>query len=185
MSDRALSPAQAGTVIASGQRGPIAKIDLGRRVQTVRRRIISCRAASLKMWFTGRTQIARENAAARHYENRVSPLYWAVNGEKQIRVLVQLVRDRPTSFDADFGAPVATVRHEIWQYTRSYSSWTKDRKTEVLDRTLLLREEFQRWTWIWEPRLGGIEVNRKPVTIVYRLPTKFDPRSSRGWFPNR
>ena len=132
-----------------------------------------------------RDEIAREIAAARHYENSVSPLYWAVNGEKQIRVLVQLVRDRPTSFDADFGAPVATVRHEIWQYTRSYGSWTKDRRTEVLDRILLPREEFHRWTWIWEPRLGGIEVSRKPMTIVYRLPTKFDQRTSRGWFPDR
>ncbi len=132
-----------------------------------------------------RDEIGREIATARHYENKVAPLYWASNGEKQVRILVQLVRDRPTSFDAEFGAPVATVRHEIWQYTRSYGSWTKDRRTEVLDRILLTREEFRRWTWVWDPRLGGIKVGRKPVTIAYRLPTKFDPQTVRGWFPDR
>ena len=101
-----------------------------------------------------------------------------------MRILVQLVRDKPTSYDGDFGAPVATVRHEVWQYTNNYGGWVKDRRTEVLDRILMARSEFQKWTWVWEPRLGGIEVGTKPVTVTYELPERFDPHEAKGWFPN-
>ena len=130
-----------------------------------------------------RDWIVKHIAGSQHYENKVEPLFLA-GDEKQVRILVQLVRDKPTSFDADFGAPVATVRHEIWQYTNNYGGWVKDRRTEVLDRILLARSELQRWTWVWEPRLGGIEVGTKPVTITYELPEKFNPHDAKGWFPN-
>ncbi len=80
-----------------------------------------------------RETITKHIAKSRHYENKVSPLYLAGN-DKQVRILVQLVRDQPTSFDGDFGAPVATVRHEIWQYTNNYGGWVKDRRTEVLEQ---------------------------------------------------
>ena len=76
------------------------------------------------------------------------------------------------------------MRHEVWQYTNHYGGWVKDRRTEVLDRVLMARSEFRRWTWVWEPRLGGIEVGAKPVTISYELPVKFDPKSHHGWFPH-
>jgi len=130
-----------------------------------------------------RETIVRHIAKSRHYENKVSPLYLAGN-DKQVRILVQLVRDQPTSFDGDFGAPVATARHEIWQYTNNYGGWVKDRRTEVLDRVLMAKNEFHRWTWIWEPKLGGIEVGKKAASISYRLPRRFDPRTARGWFPD-
>jgi hypothetical protein len=130
-----------------------------------------------------RDWIAQDIGKARHYENKVSPLFWA-GGDKQVRILVQLVRDQPTSFDADFGAPVATVRHEVWQYTNNYGGWVKDRRTEVLDRILMPRSEFRLWTWVWEPKLGGIEVGKNPITMSYKLPTSFDPRTARGWFRN-
>jgi hypothetical protein len=126
--------------------------------------------------------VVKDIAESRHYENKVQPLYVA-GDEKQARVLVQLARDLPTSYDADFGAPVATVRHEVWQYTNRYGGWVKDRKTKVLDRILLARSEFRRWTWAWEPALGGIEVGRKPVKVSYELPAQFDPATARGWFP--
>ena len=71
----------------------------------------------------------------------MTPLFLA-GDEKQVRILVQLVRDRETSFDGDFGAPVATVRHEVWQYTNHYGGWVKDRKTEVLDRILMAAERI-------------------------------------------
>ncbi len=79
-----------------------------------------------------RETIIKHIAKSRHYENKVAPLYLAGN-DKQVRILVQLVRDQPTSFDGDFGAPVATARHEIWQYTNNYGGWVKDRRTEVLE----------------------------------------------------
>jgi hypothetical protein len=128
-----------------------------------------------------RDRVVQDIAAARHYENKVAPLYLAGDA-KQIRVLVQLVRDQPTSYDAEYGTPVATVRHEVWQYTNRYGGWAKEKKTKILDRLLLPRSEFRRWTWVWEPALGGIEVKDRPVRISCEVPDRFDPRRSRGWF---
>jgi len=129
-----------------------------------------------------RETITKHIARSRHYENKVSPLYLAGN-DKQVRILIQLVRDQPTSFDGDFGAPVATVRHEIWQYTNNYGGWVKDRRTEVLDRVIMAKSEFRRWTWVWEPKLGGIAVGKKAASLSYELPRRLDPKTARGWFP--
>ena len=89
-----------------------------------------------------RDWIVNHIARSKHYENKVAPLFLA-GDEKQVRILVQLVRDQPTSYDGDFGAPVATVRHEVWQYTNNYGGWVKDKRTEVLDRILMAKSEFQ------------------------------------------
>jgi hypothetical protein len=129
-----------------------------------------------------RDTIIKDIAQSQHFENKGTPLYLA-GDEKQVRVFMQLVRDQPTSYDGDFGAPVAVVRHEVWQYANHYGGWVKDRRTKILDRVLLARGEFRRWTWVWEPRLGGIEVKKEPVKVSYGLPERFDPESARGWFP--
>ena len=129
-----------------------------------------------------RDWILKHIARSQHYENKVVPLFLA-GDEKQVRILMQLVRDKPTSYDGDFGAPVATVRHEVWQYTNQYGGWVKERRTEVLDRILMAKSDFQHWTWVWEPRLGGIEVAAKPATLTYALPAKYDPQTAKGWFP--
>ena len=100
-----------------------------------------------------------------------------------MRVLVQLLRDKPTSFDRRFGAPVATLRHEVWQYTNQYGGWVKERRTRVLDRTLMARERLCRWTWIWQPRLGGIDVAETPVVVTYEIPRPFDREHVRGLLP--
>jgi hypothetical protein len=128
-----------------------------------------------------RDDIVKDIAAGRYYENKVAALYLG-GDDRQVRVLVQLVRDQPTSYDGDFGAPVATVRHEVWQYTNHTGAWVKDRKTKILDRLLLARSEFRRWTWVWEPRLGGIEVGKAPVKVSFEVPARFDPQTARGWF---
>lgn len=128
-----------------------------------------------------REKVAGDVAKSRHYENKVTPLFMA-GDDKQVRVLVQLVRDQETSYDAEYGTPVATARHEIWQYTYRYGGWVKERSTRVLDRVLLPRAEFRRWTWAWEPQLGGIEVGDIPLKMAYRLPARFYPKAARGWF---
>ncbi len=130
-----------------------------------------------------RDRIVKDIAKSHHYENKVAPLFLA-GDDKQVRILVQLVRDQSTSFDADFGAPAATIRHEFWQYSNNYGGWVKDRKTKVLDRVLMARTELQHWTWVWKPQLGGIAVGKEPVTISYELPARFDRRSDQGWFPD-
>ena len=103
-----------------------------------------------------------------HYENKVEPLYFG-GDKKAVRVLVRLVRDKPTSYEHEFPG-AATVRHEIWQYSQNYGAWQKEKRTKVLDRVMLHRDELHRWTWLWDPKLGGREVGSQPITIKYDLP---------------
>lgn len=112
-----------------------------------------------------RRSIADHIKQSRHYENKVVPLYMGGN-EKVVRVLVMLIRDKPTSYTPGTG----TIRHEIWQYTWKYGGWQKERRTRVLDRLLMQVGELRRWTWLWDPKLGGIEVGSSPMTIRYELP---------------
>ena len=113
-----------------------------------------------------------------HYENKVEPL--CLGGDKKvIRVLVQLIRDKPTSYTPGAG----TMRHEIWQYTFKYGGWQKEKRTHVLDRILLPVAELRRWTWLWDARLGGIEVGSSPATIKYQLPKRSDEKKLKGLYP--
>ncbi len=118
-----------------------------------------------------RQAIESDIAQSRHYENKVTPLYMSGDA-KAVRVLVQLLRDEPTSYDAEYGEPVATLRHEVWQYTYNYGAWTKERRTRVLDRILSAKRVLRQWTWLWQPELGGVRVGERDVVIRYRLPAK-------------
>jgi hypothetical protein len=107
---------------------------------------------------------------SQHYENKVVSLCLAGNKDKKaVRVLVMLIRDKPTSYEAD-SPGAATIRHELWQYSWNYGGWQKDKRTKVLDRALLHRDELRKWTWLWDPKLGGIEVGSRPLGIKYDLP---------------
>jgi hypothetical protein len=117
-----------------------------------------------------------------HYENKVVPLYLGGN-EKAVRVLMMLLRDKPTSYEGD-SPGAATLRHEIWQYTSNYGAWRKEKRTKVLDRVLLPRDELRRWTWIWDPKLGGIEMKDFPKTIKYAIPSPLKKSKLRGLFPH-
>ena len=116
---------------------------------------------------------------SRHYENKVVPLYMA-GDKKDVRVLVMLIRDQPTSYKPGAG----TMRHEIWQYTWNYGGWRKQKRTKVMDRVLLQVAELRRWTWLWDPQLGGIEVKSSPVTVEYELPKPSDKRRLKGLYPD-
>jgi hypothetical protein len=130
-----------------------------------------------------RDKILTDVAKSRHYENKVSTLYVAEADDKQARLLVQLVRDLPTSYDGDAGFPVATIRHEVWQYTFHYGGWAKDRRTEVLDRVLLPRDQLARWAWVWDAKLGGLEITEDARSISIALPSVLDPARVKGWLP--
>ncbi len=130
-----------------------------------------------------RDWIIKDISKSQHYENKVKPLFLAAADKKQFRILMQLVRDKATSFDADFGAPVATVRHEVWQYTFNYGGWVKERKTAVLDRIIMAKADFHKWTWLWDPKLGNVQVSSKPVQVEYRVPSESEPGTAKGWFP--
>jgi hypothetical protein len=115
--------------------------------------------------------IREKIAAARYYENKVAPLAMAGNKEK-VRVLMQLLRDEKTSFDKQFGAPVATLRYEVWQFTNHLGGWTRDRHSKVLHRILDARAKVRKRTWLWDRKLGGLRLTRErsSVKLEYRIP---------------
>ena len=53
----------------------------------------------------------------------------------------------------------------------------------MLDRILLPRDELRKWTWLWEPKLGGIEVTSQSVTIQYELPSQAGLKKLPGLHP--
>lgn len=110
-------------------------------------------------------------AQTAYYENKVTPLAFAGNDER-VRVLMQLLRDKPTSFDAEYGAPVATLRYEIWQFTNHFGGWTRDKQSKVLHRILEAKAKTHRRTWLWDRALGGIRLaDRQPAgNIRYEIP---------------
>lgn len=115
-----------------------------------------------------------------HYENKVVPLY--LGGDKKaVRLLMMLLRDKVTSYEGEV-AGAATLRHEIWQYDWNYGGWVKNRRTRVLDRILMHRDELRKWTWLWDPKLGGVDIGNKPLTIHYRMP-KPGERKLKGLYP--
>ena len=117
---------------------------------------------------------------APHYENKVERLYLA-GDKKEVRALVMLIRDKPTSYEAEQPG-AATIRHEIWQFTWRYGGWVKEKRTRVLDRLLLHRDELRKWTWLWAPELGGIDVKDQPITIKFDLPAASE-RRLKGLYP--
>ncbi len=107
----------------------------------------------------------------RWYENKVTPLFVAGN-EGRARVFVQLLRDRPTSADGLLGQPVATLRYELWQFDKRFGVWDQERTTKVLYRLRMPRLELRQWTWLWDPRLGGVSVVEPRTDFRYRVPGK-------------
>jgi hypothetical protein len=112
-----------------------------------------------------RQWIDKDIRSSRHYENKVVPLYMG-GDDKVIRILVMLIRDKPTSYESEMPG-AATMRFEVWQYTWRY---------------ILPRGDLRQWTWVWDSRLGGIEVKDSPVTVEYK-PPKLSERKLKGLYP--
>jgi hypothetical protein len=116
-----------------------------------------------------------------HYENKVEPLY--LGGDKKaVRVLVMLIRDKPTSYEGE-SPGAATMRHEIWQYSWNYGAWQKEKRTKVMDRILMPRDQLRKWTWLWDPKLGGINVKDQSISIKYDLPKPPMTQQLKGLYP--
>ena len=122
--------------------------------------------------------IAGDIKKSRHYENKVVPL--AMGGDKRVvRVLVMLIRDLPTSYTKGAG----TMRFEVWQYTWKYGGWVKEKRTRVLHRVLLKVSELRRWNWLWEPKLGDVEMSGRPKTVRYKIPNETEAKGLDGLHP--
>jgi hypothetical protein len=118
------------------------------------------------------------------YENKVVPLYLGQGkGDKQpVRVLMMLIRDKMTSYEGDMPG-AATMRFEIWQYTWQYGGWEKEKRTKVMHRVILHRDELRKWTWLWDPKLGGIEVKTAPIAIECQMPSASAEKTLKGLYP--
>jgi hypothetical protein len=118
-------------------------------------------------------EIRKQIKAGRYYENKVTPLFLRGDDE-HVRVMIQLLRDEPTSLDAEFGAPVATVRYELWQFTNRFGTWSRDRKSKVLYRVLESKDRLRKRRWLWTGDLGGIVITdiAPRQKVIYRLPER-------------
>ena len=110
---------------------------------------------------------------SKHYENKVIPLYFGGSYRKgqirpkQIRVLVMLIRDEGTTLDATS----ATMRFEIWQFEDRSGGYVKQKRTHVLHRIIMPRDVLRQWTWLWDPALGNIDVEKTGnTTVEYKIP---------------
>jgi len=116
-----------------------------------------------------------------HYENKIVPLYLG-GDKKNVRVLVMLIHYKPTCYEGE-SPGAATIRHEIWQYSWNYGAWQKEKRTKILDRILMPRDELRKWTWLWDPKLGGIELQHQPVSVKYELPKTTSSGQLKGLYP--
>lgn len=127
-------------------------------------------ARDAKVEAENRKKIVELVSKSLHYENKVEPLHLS-GDDKAIRVLVMLIRDKPTSYEND-SPGAATIRHEVWQYTWRYGGWAKEKRTKVLDRLMLHRDDLRKWIWLWTPELGGINVTDQPLEIEFDMSEK-------------
>ncbi len=123
------------------------------------------------------TFVDRTIRQSKHYENKVVPLYFGGNYRKgqvrpkQVRALVMLIRDEGTTLDGTS----ATMRFEIWQFEDRSGGYVKQKRTHVLHRIIMPRGELAQWTWLWDPALGNINVEKKGDTKVeYTIPDPDD-----------
>jgi len=100
--------------------------------------------------------------------------------------LVEKVRTRP--FHGMHGSEVIW-RMELWYFAWRYGDWVRLRNVEkVLVRRRMQRSDFDRMTWVFDPRLGGLIAqpadSAKVISIVLgpqfrtsngRLGKDFDP----------
>ena len=110
---------------------------------------------------------------SKHYENKVIPLYFGGSYKKgqirpkQIRVLVMLIRDEGTTLDGGS----ATMRFEIWQFEDRAGGYVKQKRTHVMHRLIMDRDLLRQWTWLWDPALGDIKIEKSGTTTVkYTIP---------------
>ena len=50
-------------------------------------------------------------------------------------------------------------------------------------RPLLPVDELRKWTWLWEAKLGGIEVGSRDVTVSHARPALSGPEKLPGLYP--
>ena len=84
------------------------------------------------------------------------------------------------SYDGERGAPFVVWRAELWHYIKLYGTWRREDDPKVLRRFMIDRTDFSRWTWNFEPGLGGIDLGRAETRrIEFELPEGFTAAKGR------
>jgi len=94
---------------------------------------------------------------------------------KRARVLVEQFMDKDTSLPSP--EPQVFWRMEIWIYRYWYGGWQRDKRYEMIDRRKMARREFDAFRWVYEPDLGGIQIEKSDEhkVIRYKVPQELDP----------
>jgi hypothetical protein len=104
-----------------------------------------------------RAAIEKRVMAMRTFENEKEVLEIAGAGTVACAI-VKLLRTNPTSYDGEFGEPVAIFRWELWEFRKQTGSWVKDRTVRVLRRYLIAKRAMDTMKWSFTGSLGGISV---------------------------
>jgi len=102
------------------------------------------------------------------FENRIRALY--IHGtRKHARVLVEMGRDKAFYNSGD----QVTWRVEIWDFLWKGDVWENPNKMQLtVERVKIPAMEFRKMTWVFDPRLGAIEIvgGADMTDFNYRLP---------------
>ncbi len=118
--------------------------------------------------------IRRHIYEVRRHENKIRDLLIRGTADKAV-VLIELILDRP--FVGRKGDEIVW-RMEQWYYEKKYDSWTRFR-TRVLARHRVSKREWERWGWMFEPKVGGLTITEdrtEPIVVEYEIPAKPDPK---------
>ena len=80
---------------------------------------------------------------------------------------------------------MATVRHEVWQYTYRYGGWVKDGRTKVLDRVLMAQQRVPAVDLGLGAQTGGDRGGRQAGQGFLRVAEPVRPGNDAGLVPGR
>jgi hypothetical protein len=103
--------------------------------------------------------ITKRISTIRTFENEKTVLEIAGNRDLA-RAVVKLVRTNPTSYDGEFGEPIAVFRWEVWELRNRTGSWVRERTVRVLRRFLIAKRTMSDMKWEFRGALGGVSVGR-------------------------
>jgi len=119
------------------------------------------------------TWITDNFAMGKEFENKGRAIYIQGNGE-HVKALVEKLRDR--AFHS--GRNEVTWRAEIWQFDKHYGTWQKRQRGALTLRRLRMKiPDYEKMTWVFDPKLGGIVVKdgEDVKGFVYEIPKQFTP----------
>jgi len=105
----------------------------------------------------------------------------AIGGNsRHATALVELLRTEKTSFHSKKKEPFVVWRVELWHYVKLYGTWRREDDPKILRRFLINTSDFAKWTWNFEPALGGIDLKRgETKRLDFTLPAKFTVKMGR------